>query len=586
MSISLAAALLVGPAIPACSWDRPGVNPFMGDVVAAVDRYRDIPKPVREKLKARMAARQYEDIAVITRDGVSGKADYSAEIRDMHFGQGTICRSVTRTRWSASHQERGLVYCEAEHCIIVPTVCRNVSRITRLPTKVSSAEEEVLAPPSTPEEPSRASSHPQDDAAPRTARSPGSVDGGGGAEPPLLSSLPSTPAAQGWRAAISGVIASTLGTAVDWVRDTVGSWLPGGQPAASTPTSAAPRTPLVAGQGGTPDALPPGTPAAPGAPAAALEPATLPWTPLELPTGPTLADPLPAAPGLLQVDSGNPAVSTGAQAVGTTPAGADVVLPAVPAAPASPATPVIPPAAPQSGAGQPGGEAEPTVPPASTWPARPQAPDPASVPVANPSGDLVNWIEGQIVANLGSPTAPNGGTAPVIVATGGSTGGVSGSTGGSGDGASGGSGGSLGDGGGGSSSSSSGGSDGAPSSPGTGGTGSGGAGSGGSGSGGSGSGGGGGGSGGTSGGTTGGGGSSTPPADGPPSSPPAPSNGGTTSPPAGNTLPVAGPSPNAAAALSQLNNVPEPGTLALLMVAGLLALVHRRQAAGPQATGR
>jgi hypothetical protein len=25
----------------------------------------------------------------------------------------------------------GLVYCEQEHCLIVPTVCRNVSRVTR-----------------------------------------------------------------------------------------------------------------------------------------------------------------------------------------------------------------------------------------------------------------------------------------------------------------------------------------------------------------------------------------------------------------------------------------------------------------------
>lgn len=135
--------------LPACSWDRPGVNPFMGDVVAAVDRYQDIPAETRARLKARMKQRAYDEIAVITRDAVQGKASYSADIRDMHFGRGSVCRTVTRAKWSAQHQERGLVYCEDGQCLIVPTVCRNLSRITRLaPKPVAGAaqdEEQVVA---------------------------------------------------------------------------------------------------------------------------------------------------------------------------------------------------------------------------------------------------------------------------------------------------------------------------------------------------------------------------------------------------------------------------------------------------------
>jgi len=134
MSLLFAAALAVSATtLPACSWDRPGVNPYMGNVVTAVDRYSDIPEPVRATLKKRMAARQYDDIAVIRRDTVVGQHVYSPEIRDMHFGQGRVCRTVTRTQWSPTTEERGLVYCESGHCIIVPTVCRNVSRVTRLP---------------------------------------------------------------------------------------------------------------------------------------------------------------------------------------------------------------------------------------------------------------------------------------------------------------------------------------------------------------------------------------------------------------------------------------------------------------------
>ena len=114
-----------------CSWERPGVNPFMGDVVAAVDRYRDIAPETRQKLKARMVKREYDEIVSIDRDGIRGKSTYGATIRDMHFGTNQVCGSVTRASWKPEMKERGLVYCEGRECILVPTVCRNVSRITR-----------------------------------------------------------------------------------------------------------------------------------------------------------------------------------------------------------------------------------------------------------------------------------------------------------------------------------------------------------------------------------------------------------------------------------------------------------------------
>lgn len=116
-----------------CSWDRPGMNPFMGELPAAVDRYPDIPPPVREKLKARMARLDYDDLVSIRRDSIDGRGgyDYGRTISDMHFGTHQVCRSVTRSAWTPQMQERGLVYCESGHCILVPTVCRNVSRITR-----------------------------------------------------------------------------------------------------------------------------------------------------------------------------------------------------------------------------------------------------------------------------------------------------------------------------------------------------------------------------------------------------------------------------------------------------------------------
>jgi len=141
--------------VNACSWDRPGHNPFMGDTVAAIDRYIDIPTPVRVKLKLRMQARQYDDLVDIRRDDISGRARYEPAIRDMHFGLDRVCRQVTRERWTAQMHERGLVYCESGHCILVPTVCRNVSRIERRPAAVAGAREggrpegeRGIAPPS------------------------------------------------------------------------------------------------------------------------------------------------------------------------------------------------------------------------------------------------------------------------------------------------------------------------------------------------------------------------------------------------------------------------------------------------------
>lgn len=124
--------LAIAGAIASCSWDRPGHNQFTGDVVASVDRYTDIAAPTRAKLKRRMAARAYDEIVTIRRDAIYGSAVYLPEIRDMHFGSGRVCRSVTRAKWSDSMVERGLVYCEDGQCILVPTVCRNVSRITKI----------------------------------------------------------------------------------------------------------------------------------------------------------------------------------------------------------------------------------------------------------------------------------------------------------------------------------------------------------------------------------------------------------------------------------------------------------------------
>jgi hypothetical protein len=119
----------------------------MGDVPAAVDDYRDIPPAVRARLKDRMRRFDYDDLVMIRRDRIEGRAPYAPEIRSMHFGEGRMCTSVTRHSWPARHEEQALVYCESGQCVMVPTVCRNVSRIERLPPTVASNAPPQSQPP-------------------------------------------------------------------------------------------------------------------------------------------------------------------------------------------------------------------------------------------------------------------------------------------------------------------------------------------------------------------------------------------------------------------------------------------------------
>jgi hypothetical protein len=129
--------------VQTCSWDRPGHDPFMGDVVAAIDRYQDIPVEVRERLKARMVKREYDDIVTIRRDTIEGKARYGGVIRDMHFGDHQVCRTVTRSAWSPKMQERGLVYCATRAASPAPrlrtrpqkAMCRRSGSSRRFPRK-------------------------------------------------------------------------------------------------------------------------------------------------------------------------------------------------------------------------------------------------------------------------------------------------------------------------------------------------------------------------------------------------------------------------------------------------------------------
>lgn len=134
-SLSIPAAAAAGT----CEWRTPAGDPFTGDVPSAVDHYTDIPAETRSRLKERMRRFAYDDIVAIRRDSIDGKHRYEPVLRDMHFGRQRLCGEVTRKTWRLEHEERALAYCEDGHCIAVPLICRNVSRIVRRPGSVAMA---------------------------------------------------------------------------------------------------------------------------------------------------------------------------------------------------------------------------------------------------------------------------------------------------------------------------------------------------------------------------------------------------------------------------------------------------------------
>lgn len=125
--------------VAACSWNDPGQDRFRGAPAAAVASYSDIPVEQRNELVRKVAQRAFDDVAEIRRDTLVGKSRSYADLRDMHFGANRRCATVDRSGWPEGAVERGLVYCVAarhpgqtEQCVIVPTVCNNVSRVTPL----------------------------------------------------------------------------------------------------------------------------------------------------------------------------------------------------------------------------------------------------------------------------------------------------------------------------------------------------------------------------------------------------------------------------------------------------------------------
>ncbi len=187
LGLHLVAAAMLATAAPACSWAHPGANPYRGDPVRALADF-DLPAPTRRKLGALMAAHRTTDVVAITRDDIVGTHDYG-DLREMHSGGGRVCHgAVDRSAWSPARRERGLVYCADDACVIVPTICNNVSLVSRKPDRAALADDMPIdiapaaGPPSAP--PVEVAAAAPTDSAPLDFMPPAAGGGSGGADSP------------------------------------------------------------------------------------------------------------------------------------------------------------------------------------------------------------------------------------------------------------------------------------------------------------------------------------------------------------------------------------------------------------------
>ena len=151
------AAVVASAAGSGCSWAHPGANPYRGAPPAVLADFA-MSDDTRRQLRALMTERRYTDVVTITRDHIAGQHAYN-NLRQMHSGHGQVCHgSVDRSAWSVTHEERGLVYCVGVTCVVVPTICNNVSLVTRQPEEdplQSGADEPIdISPAAGPRPPS------------------------------------------------------------------------------------------------------------------------------------------------------------------------------------------------------------------------------------------------------------------------------------------------------------------------------------------------------------------------------------------------------------------------------------------------
>lgn len=134
MILTLAAATIIATVTvdPVCVWNDRGLHRVTVPVSSLVDNYVDIPPETRARLKQRIDRYQYDEMAVISRDGIKSDLFTYSGMQYMHFGTGKrVCGEVKTDHWAPGDIERAMIFCDGAYCLAVPTVCSNLARVTR-----------------------------------------------------------------------------------------------------------------------------------------------------------------------------------------------------------------------------------------------------------------------------------------------------------------------------------------------------------------------------------------------------------------------------------------------------------------------
>lgn len=123
-----------------CDWSNPGHEPYRQHGTEHIERALDsylFEKKLRDDLVWRIKSMQPDAVVFIRSDGIYSAYGTASNLRDMHSKRG-ICRGpVDRSAWKPEHSESALVYCSEGHCVAVPVVCGNISRIDYSPKTVT-----------------------------------------------------------------------------------------------------------------------------------------------------------------------------------------------------------------------------------------------------------------------------------------------------------------------------------------------------------------------------------------------------------------------------------------------------------------
>lgn len=119
---------LMFTALTACNWDNPGHDPYTNTVSAALSQF-SIPAAHKNVIEAQIKAGANTGMVFITKDGLVSPDRNLSTFMMMTFGKNKMCYGVERTRWADSHYEPAKLYCSGDYCVMIPTVCGNITQV-------------------------------------------------------------------------------------------------------------------------------------------------------------------------------------------------------------------------------------------------------------------------------------------------------------------------------------------------------------------------------------------------------------------------------------------------------------------------